>query len=229
MASLDTPTLDLTTRSETGSREMRRLRRSGRVPGILYGGGDSPLPFEADALTLRNTLAHAGAVLQVVVDGAGKPQPVQVKDVQRHAVRGEILHADFVRLRMDEVMQAPITVHVVNEGKSPGILAGGVLTQETNEVTVEALPGDMPEVIDFDASGLDVAETAYISALQLPDGVTLVDDPETVLVSITMPSNEEPDDDGVEMETAVVGDEAQAQAQGDTAEEAAADSGDAAE
>lgn len=220
MATSDTPTLDLAPRREHGSRAMRRLRRAGRVPGIIYGGEGEPVPFEVDARILRNTLAHTGAVLQVRVEGSDA-LPVQVKDVQRHGVRGEIVHADFYRVDMAVAIQASVTVDVVGGDKSVGVVQGGILTQETNSVTVEALPGDLPEYLVFDASGLQPAETAYLSQLELPEGVKLVDDPEHVLVSITMPSEEAEDTDEIETEVAVVGEEAQRQAGGDTADEAA--------
>lgn len=220
MPTLDTPTLDLTSRTDHGSRAMRRLRRDGRVPGIIYGGDGEPMPIEADARILRNTLAHTGAVLQVKVDG-GEALPVQIKDVQRHAVRGDIVHADFYRVDMTVAIHAHVHVEVVNAEASQGVVQGGILTQETTQVTVEALPGDIPEVITFDGSGLDINDTVYVSALQLPEGVTLVDDPETVLASITTPSEEVEETDELETETELVGEEAERQAEGDTAEEAA--------
>src|ERR687886_2531829 len=99
------PTLALTARAPEGSRSARRLRRSGAVPGVLYGGGDAPAHFSVDARILRNTLAHSGAILQVSLDG-GQQSPVLVKDVQRHPVRGEVIHVDLLRVRMDEAIQA---------------------------------------------------------------------------------------------------------------------------
>jgi large subunit ribosomal protein L25 len=211
---------------------MRRLRRQGLVPGILYGGDEAPLPFQVDARILRNTLAHAGALLKVTVDGTGS-QPVQIKDVQRHAVRGDIVHADFVRVSMDVKMQAPIHVEIVGSDDSRGVVNGGVLTQETTQINVEALPGDMPEVIQFEASSMEIGVTVYLGEIPLPAGVTLVDDPEHVLASITAPSQEIEPTDEIETEVQVVGEVAQAQAAGDTAEEAAqgegeGDGGDAA-
>jgi large subunit ribosomal protein L25 len=220
MATLDAPTLDLTTRSDRGSRAMRRLRREGKVPGILYGGDAEPTPIEVDARILRNTLAHTGAVIQVTVDGGGAV-PVQVKDVQRHAVRGEIVHADFFRVDMKVAIQAAVPVEVINVEQAEGVVQGGVLSQESNQITVEALPGDMPESLTYDASGLQINDTAFVTAVPLPEGVTLVDDPETVLVSITIPRATLEETDELETEVAVVGDEARAQAEGATEDEAA--------
>jgi large subunit ribosomal protein L25 len=100
------------------------------------------------------------------------------------------------------------------------VAQGGVLTQETTQIVVESLPGDMPEVIQFDASKMEIAETVHIGQIDLPQGVTLVDDPDHVLASITSPSEEIEATDEIETEVGLVGEEAQAAAEGDTAEEA---------
>src|SRR5215475_5712875 len=108
----DTTTLSLTARDPEGSRNARRLRRSGLVPGVIYGGGDAPTHFAVDARILRNTLAHSGAILEVSLDGA-QAAPVLIKDVQRHPVRGEAMHIDFLRVRMDEAIQATVILDLV--------------------------------------------------------------------------------------------------------------------
>src|SRR3954469_24919056 len=99
--------LDLNARAAEGSRSARRLRRSGQVPGVIYGGGEEPQLFAVDARILRNTLAHAGAILEVTIDG-GTGSPVLVKDVQRHPVRGDALHLDFLRVRMDQAIHTTV-------------------------------------------------------------------------------------------------------------------------
>src|SRR3954464_15641989 len=110
MASTDTTKLEVTAREEHGSRAMRRLRRSGRVPGVIYGGAGEPVAFDVDARILRNTLAHAHAVIEIDLDGS--TEPVVVKELQRHPVRGEILHADLLRIRMDETIQTTVTLEI---------------------------------------------------------------------------------------------------------------------
>jgi large subunit ribosomal protein L25 len=232
MASTDTTRLEVATRSEQGSRAVRRLRRAGRVPGVIYGGGDEPLAFEVDARTLRNTLAHAHAVIELSVDG-GKATPVLVKDLQRHPVRGDILHADLLRVRMDQAIQTTVTVELVGADEAPGVVEGGVLSQEARELTVEALPGDIPDVITVDVSGLQVNETMLLDAVKAPQGVTLVDDPETTVIATITPPTAEPVESEIETETELVGegvapdadaeasaDAAERQAEGDTAPEA---------
>ena len=205
----DTNTLSLTARDPEGSRNARRLRRSGLVPGVIYGGGDAPTHFAVDARILRNTLAHSGAILEVSLDGA-KGTPVLVKDVQRHPVRGEAVHVDFLRVRMDQAIQTTVTVELVGADAAPGVVEGGVLSQETREITIEALPGDIPDSIQHDVSGLEMNATLTLEAITAPAGVTVIDDADTVIATITPPTLE-PVEEEIETETELVGEGAAAE------------------
>jgi large subunit ribosomal protein L25 len=221
-----TSTLDLTARAAEGSRSARRLRRTGLVPGVIYGGGDEPQLFAVDGRILRNTLAHGGAILEVAVDG-GQAAPVLVKDVQRHPVKGHAVHVDLLRVDMKVAIHTTVTLELVGSDQAPGVVEGGVLSQGVVELNIEALPGDIPDSIQFDVSGLEMNATATLSQLTPPAGVTLLDDPdETVLATVTPPSRE-PEPEEIETETELVGEgeaaegeAAEAQAQGDTGEEA---------
>jgi large subunit ribosomal protein L25 len=212
----DTNTLSLTARDPEGSRNARRLRRSGLVPGVIYGGGDEPTHFAVDARILRNTLAHSGAILEVSLDGA-TGTPVLVKDVQRHPVRGEAVHVDFLRVRMDQAIQTTVTVELVGADEAPGVVEGGVLSQETREITIEALPGDIPDSIKHDVSALEMNATLTLDAITVPAGVTIIDDAETVIASITPPTAE-PVEEEIETETELVGEGEAAEAEGDSEE-----------
>lgn len=220
MAATDTALLELAPRSPEGSRSARRLRRDGKVPGILYGAGDEPRSFQVDARILRNTLAHAHAVIEVSLDG-GQRVPAMVKDVQRHPVRGEMVHVDLLRVRLDQKIQTTVTLSLEGADIAPGVKEGGILQQELIQLNVEALPGDIPDQVEFDVSGLELNATVTVADLSAPAGVELLDDPETVAVTITPPTLE-PTGDEIDVETQLVGDEgvAEAQAEGDTAEEA---------
>jgi large subunit ribosomal protein L25 len=221
-ASSDTRSaLELTSRAAEGSRSARRLRRTGQVPGVIYGGTDQPELFSVDARTLRNTLAHSGAILDVSVDGGGAA-PVLVKDLQRHPVRGDAVHVDLLRVDMKVAIHTTVTLELVGADVAPGVIEGGVLSQSAVELNIEALPGDIPDSIRFDVSGMEMNATATLSELTAPPGVTLLDDPEdTVLATITPPT-QEPVDEEIETETGLVGQDeaAEGQAAGDTAEEA---------
>ena len=226
MASTDTTKLEVTTREESGSRAMRRLRRSGRVPGILYGGDGEPVAFHVDARILRNTLAHAHAVVDLAVDGA-QAQPVMVKDLQRHPVRGDIMHADLIRIRLDVAVQTTVVLEIEGAEEAPGVAEGGVLSQETRELNVEALPGDLPDVIRVDVSAMQMNDTLGLDAVTPPQGVTLIDDPETTVIATITPPTAEPVEEEIETETELVGEGVtqddtveEAQAAGDTGDEA---------
>ena len=214
----DSPTLSITARQPEGSRTARRLRREGLVPGVIYGGDAEPTHFAVDARILRNTLAHSGAILEVSVDGA-TGSPVLVKHVQRHPVRGEAMHVDFLRVRMDQAIQTTVVLDLVGGERAPGVVEGGVLSQETRELNVEALPGDIPDTIEHDVSDMQMNSTLTLASLTAPKGVTLLDELEIVVASITPPTAE-PVEEEIETETALVGEGAEAQAEGDTAGEA---------
>jgi large subunit ribosomal protein L25 len=186
-----------------GSRTNRRLRRSGRVPAVLYGGDGEPTHFSVDARELRHALHGSGAVIEL--DMEGQTATAVVKDQQRDPVRNEPLHIDFVRVRMDVAIQSIVTLELTGVDESPGTSEGGVLEQQTREVNVEALPGDIPESLQYDASSLELGATVTLAEVSAPKGVTIIDDPETVVASITLPRLEVETDDEVETETEVVG------------------------
>src|SRR4051794_39813679 len=121
----DSTKLSLNARDPEGSRTARRLRRSGEVPGVIYGGDGEPSHFSVDARILRNTLAHSGAILDISVDG-GTSAPVLVKDLQRHPVRGDIMHVDFLRVNMNETIQTTVVLELVGADDAPGVSEGGV-------------------------------------------------------------------------------------------------------
>jgi large subunit ribosomal protein L25 len=219
MATTETQALSVKRRDPAGSREARRLRRQGRVPGIVYGGGDDPVAFQIDSRDLRHALAHSGAVLGLSIDGGGTT-PVVVKDLVRHPVSGETLHLDLLRVRMDQAIQATVVLELLGADDAPGVKEGGVLEQVTRELTIEALPGDIPDTLQHDVSGLQVNDTVTLSALTPPGGVSLVDDPETVVATVTPPRLQLEDENAIEEETEVVG-EGEAPAEGGEAAEGA--------
>jgi large subunit ribosomal protein L25 len=197
--------LAVKTRAELGSRATRRLRRSGRVPGILYGGDGEPLSFDVDARELRLALARAGAVLDVSVDGSNAT-PVVLKEAQRHPVRGETVHVDLLRVRLDTKISAVVVLELTGIDDSPGVKEGGVLEQTTRELNVEALPTAIPEAIVHDVSEMQIGETLMLDAVAVPDGVSLLDDPaETVLATLSPPRLQSEESTEIEAETELVG------------------------
>jgi large subunit ribosomal protein L25 len=215
------PTIDVTVREEFGSRVSRRLRKSGQVPGVVYGGSDGRcISFAADARELRRVLVGAGALIDLKVDGEARP--VVVKDMQLHPVRGELLHVDFLQVRLDEKIQTTVPLQAEGAEDAPGVKEGGVLEVPTHLLNIEALPTEIPEAITADVSGLGMAETMHLSALTPPSGVTFLDDPEETIIATIVVPTEEPEEPEVEEETERVGEEAEAEAgaEGATGDEA---------
>jgi large subunit ribosomal protein L25 len=196
--------LTLTHRDPGSSRATRRLRREGCVPGVLYGGGEDPVSFLVDERELRHALAARGAVLELTVDGT--TTPAVLKDSQHHPVRGQTLHVDFLRVRLDVAIHATVALDLVGAEDAPGVKEGGVLEQVTRELNIEALPGDIPETIPFDASGMQINETITLSAVTPPRGVTLLDDLEETVIATLVPPTVETESDELEEETGRVGD-----------------------
>ncbi|MBX5442231.1 MAG: 50S ribosomal protein L25 [Solirubrobacteraceae bacterium] len=206
MAKTSATKLDARVRTPAGSRATRRLRREGRVPGVLYGGGQDPVAFDVDARELRHALAARGAVLEVQL--GDETTSAVLKHADRHPVRGETIHVDLMRVRLDQPIQATVILDLQGVEDAPGVREGGVLEQVTREVTIEALPTAIPESIPVDVSGMGLQDTLHLSAVTPPAGVTIVDDlEETVVATITPPrvSGKAADDDEIEQETEVVG------------------------
>ena len=221
------PTIEVEKREEFGSRTSRRLRKTGRVPGVVYGGAEGEsLSFSAEARELRRVLVGSGALIDLKVGGDTKP--VIVKDMQLHPVRGELVHIDFLQVRLDEKIQTTVTLHAEGAEESPGVKEGGVLELPTQQLNIEALPTEIPDSITVDVSGLAMAETMHLSALTPPSGVTFLDDPdETIIATIVVPT-EEPAEPELEEETELVG-EGEEPAEGDEGAEGEAEGGDGAD
>jgi len=196
-------------REKLGSAESRRLRRRGLIPGILYGRSQ-PVAItiaERDLRAALTTRAGTHAVLDVAVDGGASHSAI-LKEFQLSPVRGKLTHVDLQEVRLDQPIQSSVAVHLV--GESVGVKEGGVLSQVTNEVRVEALPLEMPEHLDIDVSQMHIGDSLRLTELAVPAGVTLLDDPEeTVLATVTMPTRvEEPEAEAAEGEEAAAAAEA---------------------
>ena len=215
-----TTKLNVNSRESSGSRAVRRLRRSGRVPGVLYGGGGEPVGFDADERELRHALAGSGAVLDLSVDG-GKATPVVLKDAQRHPVRGETIHVDLLRVNLNEAIHALVPLELTGIDDAPGVKEGGVLEQITRELNVEALPTAIPESIVHDVGEMQISETILLGSVELPEGVTPLDDlEETVVATLSPPRLQSETADEIESETEVVGeDSASADSEDSSSEE----------
>ena len=163
-------------RATEGRGASRRLRRSGRAPGIVYGGATAPQPVELDhnALfhALRNEAFHS-SILTMKLDGAASR--VLLRDVQMHPFKNEILHVDFQRVEDNRKVHVRVPLHFINAEVSPAVkLSGALVSHITTEVEIACLPKDLPEFIEVDLSEITTAHAMHVSALKLPEGVKVV-------------------------------------------------------
>jgi large subunit ribosomal protein L25 len=200
-----TTKLDVRSRTAGGSRAARRLRRTGRVPGVLYGHGGESLGFDADARELRLALASSGAVLDLSVDGE-KATPVVLKEAQRDPVRGQTVHVDLLRVRLDEAIHAVVPLELLGVDEAPGVKEGGILEQITRELNVQALPTAIPESIVHEVGEMQIGETIGLEEVSMPAGVTLLDDVEDAVVATLSPPKLQAEvEEEIEAETELIG------------------------
>jgi large subunit ribosomal protein L25 len=215
-------------RGEFGSRGSRRLRRNGLVPGIVYGGGKEARPFQVAEREVRTVLAGGQALFDLELEGS-KAVPVVVKEQQLHPIRGNLEHIDLQEVKLDEAIQAEVAIELEGAETAPGVKGGGVLEHVTREITVEALPTDIPERIVADVSAMEINDTLQLSSVPVPEGVKFAaEDPEEITIAtLSPPRVEEEPEPAVEEEAELVGEEGEAPAAEEGGEEAeGGDSGD---
>jgi large subunit ribosomal protein L25 len=195
-------------RDDFGSRTSRRLRRDGYVPGIVYGGSGDTRHFKVNARTANAFLSDGHTLFDVEIEG-GKSVPVVVKEEQHHPVRGDLIHIDFLEVKLDEKIQADVALELLGAEDAPGVVEGGVLEHVTREITIEALPTDIPEVIHADVSGMAIGDTLQLSMVPAPDGAAyMAEDPEEVTVAtLSPPRLEEEPEPELEEEAELVGED----------------------
>jgi|SRR5579871_579187 len=181
--------LDVEVRERTGTGGAREARRSGVVPGILYGGKQGPVAIAARAQVFKKAL-HSGRLLGHVVTlkYGDETQPVIAKDVQFHPVSDEPVHFDLYRVDLHQVIRIAVPVRFRNQDDSPGLKRGGTLNVNLHEVEVSAPAGAIPEELVVDLTGLEIGDAVRAQALTLPADVQLAVDPETTVASIAAPT-----------------------------------------
>jgi large subunit ribosomal protein L25 len=182
--------LEVKERERTGSRESRRLRRDGLIPGVLYGRGKAPHAICVPERELRRALTGGHglhAILDVVLEGQKTTHASILKEAQQDPIKGRVIHVDLQEVRLDQPIQAQVVVELV--GEAEGVKEGGVLSQVVREINVEALPMEVPDRLELDVSGMVIGDTLRLADLPPREGVTYLDDPEeTVLANVTMPT-----------------------------------------
>jgi large subunit ribosomal protein L25 len=174
-------------REGRGKNDARRLRVSGFVPAVLYGdGSEENAVLAVPDRVVDYTLTHFGDNALYDLERDGSTTTARVVDVQRNPVSGRLVHVDFAPVDMTE--RIVVTVPVAIIGESPGVDEGGVLQQVAYEIELETLPGDIPQEVELDVSGLGLNENLTLADLSLPEGATLISDPEEVAATVTPPT-----------------------------------------
>lgn len=216
-------------RTEFGSRSARRLRGQKLVPGVVYAGGEEARHFQAVEREVRTLLAGGQALFDLELDGS-KAVPVVVKEQQLHPVRDTLQHIDLQEVKLDEAIHAEVAIELEGAEVAPGVKEGGVLEHVTREITVEALPAEIPERLIADVSAMQINDTVQLSAVAAPEGVKFVaeDLDEITIATLSPPRVEEEPEPEVEEEAELVGEEGEAPAaeEGGEAEGDSGDSGD---
>jgi large subunit ribosomal protein L25 len=185
--------LDAEIRNDLGKGASRRLRRTGKVPAVIYGGDKDPMAVTLSHSALLRQLEHEGFyshILSIVLP-AGTEKAV-LKDVQRHPSKPVVMHLDLQRVSASEKIHIHVPVHFVGEEVSPAVKMGNRISHLLIDVEVSCLPGDLPEYIELDLSQLEEGQSIHLSDLKLPEGVELValsqgDDQDVPVVSIQSP------------------------------------------
>lgn len=198
------------------------------VPGVVYSDGAEAVPFQAAGSDLRVILTEGHALFDIAIDGSDAV-PVVIKEQQHHPVRGDLQHIDLQKVRLDQEIEAEVAIELVGSDDAPGVKQGGVLEHTLREVTVEALPTEIPDSLPLDVSELEINDSITLDKVVLPDGVTLaVAEPSEITVATISPPRveEEPTAAEVEEEVGVVGEEEEGEAaegEAESAEESSAE------
>lgn len=180
-------------REAIGKGAVRKLRVAGRIPAILYGQGKDSIPLTLDPRALDKLLRSSGSntLLDLTVEGRsdlGTPVAL-VKDLQRHPIRGTILHADLYQVDLTKTVEVEVPIHLV--GKPKGLDFGGLLEHMLREVKLECLPRSIPAAIEVDVTQLEVGDVVHVRDLALPTGVSLVSDGDLGVAACALPQVEE--------------------------------------
>ena len=190
----DTVTIQATKRDGSGKGFARSLRRSAKIPAVVYGHGYDPVSITLDGIVLNKMFkpGHEDSAefqiisLQIDSDGTQTDTQVMIKEIQRHPLQQHIEHVDFFAVKMDEPVVAP--VHIRLHGKPEGVNLGGILRHILREIEVKSLPADIPSHLDLEIGHLLVGDSIHVSDLQVPENVQILTDSAAAVVNIMLPS-----------------------------------------
>jgi large subunit ribosomal protein L25 len=189
---VETLEIKVNARDIKNKRDAKRLRRNGKIPGVLYGPKTQAVALEFDQREFTNRIAGLEGSHLVRLKSASDilaEKVALVKDMQLHPISGDVIHADLYEVDLSARIQVRVPLHFV--GRAAGVTRGGILQPIVREVEVECLPMDIPQFFDVDVSALDIGDSVHVRDLVMPEGVTAVSEPDLALVSVVTPTVEE--------------------------------------
>ena len=210
-------TLSARIRTVKGKGAVRKIRRENRIPAVFYGPNREPVILTVEEADLRGILRQAAGEntilgLQIESDKGSDTMMVMIKELQTDPIQDTVYHADFYEISMDKELTIEIPIHLIN---TPiGVTNGGILQQVKREVTVTGLPGKLVDFLEADVAGLDIGDALHISAIPLPEGITLEEDETLTIAVVAAPTVIKEEEEAVEGEAVEEG--AEAEAEGET-------------
>lgn len=181
--------IDVVARAEVGKSANRKLRASGRVPGVVYSRNSDPVSVSLDPVQLERKIQSSHAGINTLFDLEGEDsvagRTVMVKELQRDPVRGAVLHADFHEIDMAQRLHISVPIHL--EGEAPGVSLGGVIEHTLREIELSCLPGSIPDEVKANISALEVGDSLHVSDLSFPEGVEVLTDEALSVISVILP------------------------------------------
>lgn len=176
-------------REETGKGTARKLRREGKVPGVIYGKNKDPQPLVVDPLDVNKRLLGNAIFEVTIVDGDEKEDELAIiKDYQKDVIKDDLLHVDFQLISMDEKIAVTVPIHI--EGSAPGVQEGGVLQKLMREVEIESFPGDIPDEVVVNIDELTMGDSLQVGDLEVADSIDILSPAGNVIVTVVPPSEE---------------------------------------
>jgi large subunit ribosomal protein L25 len=189
---LETLEIQVEARDVKNKREARRLRRDGKIPGVLYGPRTPAVPVELNKKEFSNRVAglEGSHLIRLKSESAALASKVAlVKEMQYHPITGDVIHTDLYEVDLTVKIQVNVPLHFV--GKAAGVVRGGILQPIVREIEVECLPMDIPQFFNVEVSALDIGDAVHIEELQMPEGVSAIYETNLALVTVVPPSVEE--------------------------------------
>jgi large subunit ribosomal protein L25 len=185
--------IDVTPRTEFGKNPSRRLRKTGLIPGIVYGSNKPPVPVTVEPKQVEQILrsdSGVNTIFMLHLVGKDQRRYAMIKEYQTDPVSNRLMHADFIRIQMDEALQVNVPIQTV--GEAPGVkLDQGIMDMPLREVRIESLPADIPDAIQVDISALKIGDAIRVSDLKVPERVKILTDPTQTVLVVAPPAKEE--------------------------------------